>query len=535
MSSYTSSFKAVLAALLMIVAAEFGYSAVAARSPVERSGYLNWNFNEPELFHKALIYAKLRNAAAAKPAIIQVGDSSGLHGIVPAIVEKYVPGLRYENLSCCANTGFDGYYNIAQFMLRHALSIKAVVLYITWNNIALDPAQMGPEVVGGPDRLRNAFGQFSSLTSPPTLAARENVLRSVYTLDRTLNPLASMPFDDRWAALLPAIRDHQGWMMEQDLHRIPSRQAEMLKKLCGDAGRKFGSADSARLTHDIFGRPRSFMEVELSRLAQLTARHHAKLIVMFQPHPCQLAADDEFVSMQRSEIAAIAAEYPNVVVPAAASYEHWSGQMFTSADHLRTGYEDLASRRVGRAVAKALDISFVEKPAAPSVAAPHTVWSMDDFPSPPWRYDNIRLMPKADGGGTVATETATEGWHRVEMTLPDLPAKTYVLSVTFGTKGPRQLSIFMRDLQLPGAQGAVHCNTATGESFANGGVLDWGIEELPGKSFRCLARLTLTKTGGVLGFGLARAGYNTGPYLGDGKSNIVIHGISLSAVDEARQ
>lgn len=170
----------------MIVAAEFGYSAVAARSPVERSGYLNWNFNEPELFHKALIYAKLRNAAAAKPAIIQVGDSSGLHGIVPAIVEKYVPGLRYENLSCCANTGFDGYYNIAQFMLRHALSIKAVVLYITWNNIALDPAQMGPEVVGGPDRLRNAFGQFSSLTSPPTLAARENVLRSVYTLDRTL-------------------------------------------------------------------------------------------------------------------------------------------------------------------------------------------------------------------------------------------------------------------------------------------------------------------------------------------------------------
>ena len=107
--------------------------------PVERSGYLNWNFNESELFHKALIYAKLRNAAAAKPDIIQVGDSSGLHGIIPAIVEKYVPGLRYENLSCCANTGFDGYYTIAQFMLRHAPSIKAVVLYITWNNIALDP------------------------------------------------------------------------------------------------------------------------------------------------------------------------------------------------------------------------------------------------------------------------------------------------------------------------------------------------------------------------------------------------------------
>src|SRR5713101_3574688 len=128
MSSYISSSKALLAALLMIAAAEVGYSAVDTPSPVDRSSYLNWNFNEPELFHKALIYEKLRNAAAARPDIIQVGDSSGLHGIVPAIVEKYVPGLRYENLSCCANTGFDGYYTITEFMLRHAPSIKAVVL-----------------------------------------------------------------------------------------------------------------------------------------------------------------------------------------------------------------------------------------------------------------------------------------------------------------------------------------------------------------------------------------------------------------------
>ena len=173
-------------------------------------------------------------------------------------------------------------------------------------------------------------------------------------------------------------------------------------------------------------------------------------------------------------------------------------------------------------------------PAAAAVAAPRTVWSADAFPSPPWRYDNIQLTPKADGGGIVATETATDGWHRVETTLPDLPAKTYLLAVTFATKGPRQLSIFMRDLQLPGTLGAVHCNAATGEAFANGGVLDWAIEQLPGDSFRCLTRLKLTKTGAVLGFGLARAGYGTGPYLGDGKTNIVIQGISLSAVDEAR-
>ena len=41
---------------------------------------------------------------------------SGLHGIIPRIVDQYLGGLRYENLSCCANTGFEGYYAITEFM-----------------------------------------------------------------------------------------------------------------------------------------------------------------------------------------------------------------------------------------------------------------------------------------------------------------------------------------------------------------------------------------------------------------------------------
>ena len=107
MNSYISSFKAF--------ACRSGDHrprrgrAIPRSTPRRRSNartYLNWNFNSDELFHKVLIYEKLRNALRDHPDIIQVGDSSGFHAIVPRIVDQYLDGLKYENLSCCANTRF---------------------------------------------------------------------------------------------------------------------------------------------------------------------------------------------------------------------------------------------------------------------------------------------------------------------------------------------------------------------------------------------------------------------------------------------
>ena len=92
MNSYISSFKAVLAALAVIAAIEAGYEATAPAAPVERSGYLNLNFNAKEFVHKSLIQEKLINAVQHRPDVIQIGDSSGLHGIIPRIVDQYLGG-----------------------------------------------------------------------------------------------------------------------------------------------------------------------------------------------------------------------------------------------------------------------------------------------------------------------------------------------------------------------------------------------------------------------------------------------------------
>lgn len=519
----------------MIVAAEVGYSAVDDPSAVERSSYLNWNFNERELFHKILIYEKLRNAVAAKPDIIQIGDSSGLHAIVPSIVEQYVPNLRYANLSCCANTGYDGYYTMADFMLRHVPSIKAVVLYIAWNNTIPHPDSLNAAVVGSRDRLRSAFGPMSAIAAPPSLAARADTLRPVYSLGGALNPSGSLPFDRQWPALLSSLRTQQGWMVEQDKHRIPDGQDKLLKSLCSRSGNFDWDDPAGPRVPDILGRPQSYFKVELMRLASLTARHQAELIVMFQPHPCPMRPQDAFIASRQADVAAVMAAYPNVAVPAAPDlFEHWSGQRFTSADHLRTGNEDAASRRLGRALAKALGLPLVEPPAPPSPGAPTPAWSTTDFASPPWRYDDVRLHA-TDGRGAVLTETTTMGWHRLERVLPDLPAKTYVFSVTFGTTGTRQIDIYMRDLKPPADQAVIHCDAKDGAASANGKTLDWAIEELANQRFRCWGKLKLDNTGAVVGIVMSPASGDGGPYQGDGAGSVMLYGVDLSTVEQARR
>jgi hypothetical protein len=89
MSSYISSFKAVFVALAIVGAVETSYAALVPSSPAEASNYLNWNFNSTDTFHKLLINEKLANAVRGRPDVIQIGDSSGLHGIVPSWISTW--------------------------------------------------------------------------------------------------------------------------------------------------------------------------------------------------------------------------------------------------------------------------------------------------------------------------------------------------------------------------------------------------------------------------------------------------------------
>ena len=118
-------------------------------------------------------------------------------------------------------------------MLRHAPSIKAVVLYITWINTPADPAMVQTQIVGGEDRIRNAFGWLAQFTSPASLSARAAILRTVYTLGHMVEPRGQLPFEAQWPDVIQSLRANGGWWAEHDPHHTVRKQTEMLTSLCG--------------------------------------------------------------------------------------------------------------------------------------------------------------------------------------------------------------------------------------------------------------------------------------------------------------
>jgi hypothetical protein len=530
MNSYISSFKAVLAALAVIAAIEAAYVAMAPAEPVERSGYLSLNFNAKEFVHKSLIQEKLINAVQHRPDVIQVGDSSGLHGIVPRIVDQYLGGLRYENLSCCANTGFEGYYAITEFMLRHVPSIRAVVLYTSLNNEARDPANLDAISVGGPERLSSAFGALSPLTTPPTLAARSDIVRPVYTLGGKIDQPGLQPLATTWPEFPKFLRDTRGWRPEGDVHRTPEKHAQAFSALCGPTGeRRMEGPRPEDLVRDITGVARSYTEIELRRLADLAARHKAKLILVFQPYPCAAVAGTLLAAL-KSDIAAVTRDHPNLVVPDRALFEPWPAQRFASADHVRTGYEDTASRRAGRLIARALGLSPVGPNPPPATNAAVPIWSSSDFGSLPWRAEGLSIAPERDGS-VVATETATAGLHHVEAVLPDLPAGRYVASLTFGDDAQRLVFLQFLPTLYPGDAGNFHCSTTDRQVTRSMSVLDADLEELPGHKLRCQGKFILSRSGARFIIGLSKA-EGARAYPGNERSQLKLDGFELSRVDE---
>ena len=224
-------------------------------------------------------------------------------------------------------------------MLRNSPSIKAVVLYISWQNAPQDPARMPTEMVGGDDRMRNALGWMAPFVSPPTLSARGGILgrhiRSVTSLSsRGYYHLIYLRPSRAWLNS----RTNAGWWPEHDTRVSPDKHQRVRTPSVARAVPLHYNDFAQNYTQDAFGSRQSYTQVELRRLANLTARHNAKLVVMFQPYPCP-AIGQSYLAARRADVAAVVADHQNVVVPDPALFEAWPGRWFTSADHLRTGHE----------------------------------------------------------------------------------------------------------------------------------------------------------------------------------------------------
>ena len=280
--------------------------------------------------------------------------------------------------------------------------------------------------------------------------------------------------------------------------------------------------------HDILGAVRSYSDIEFRRLADLAKRYNVKLIVVAQPTPCS-AWGGNVLPRMRSDLAKVAAHYPNVFVPDPSLFEHWPSHWYTTGEHLRVGREEDLSRRAGQYVARALGLPEVDLPRLPKKTEV-PIWSTTEFSSPPWRFDGIKLVPQTSGDGAMLTEEASSGVHEMELLLPDLDVGTYRISAVIGGAMSRKLYFqILSPVKPPYDHTGIHCSTETLLSWRTYAGLDSETEKLPDGKFKCWGKFELLKKGARIAVGFSATEYHTGlAYQGDGKSAFQLHRLELS-------
>jgi len=541
MSSFISSFRPILAAAAAIAIIEAAVYVTLRPTFVERSNYLDWNYASDERFHKLMIYEKLKDFADSAPDIIQVGDSSGFHGVNPDIVMQHLNGMTYVNLSCCANTGYDGYYSIAEFMFRRNPGIKALVLYVSLNNLPQLKLITGDEVAGGAERIRDSFVAPWAYLSPPSLALRRAVTDAVYSLGGLVRPRSEgLSQDDMVRDMTKSVRQHRGWWAEHDPRRAGQKFEDYWRRLCGDTGIRSSNDNARYYVRDLLLRRESFPLSTFGGFADLAARHGAKLAIVFHPYPCA-GLTGNFLDARRAEIKSLETAHDNVIVLPDRMLEHWPMEEFTAASHLRTGYDTVDSHRVGRLLAAALGVTPAaanvrEASSDPTAAAADSVpvadsatpslWSSDRFDAGAWRADGVSMPSGATATDPSEafqlTETTEDGFHRIETTIDGVsPEVPYVFSMIAKPVGQRALRIEMRDKTTAGRAGVVDCNMAALHANRQGDALDADMDVLPDGWYRCWGSMAFGGRAVVFGIDVMTE-QQDGAYAGDGQSGLLL-------------
>lgn len=346
MSSSILPFRAWIAALLALVAIESAVYAVYRPSEFDRTNFLQFSFAKDETPQRLFTFHKLAEFAESSPTIVQVGDSSGFYGIEPAAVMRYLPpDVSYLNMSCCANLGYRGYYNIFQFMAERNDSIRYLVLHITPYTMPRPDLWDSDGAALWQDSSLRVFGNdlYHEFISPwrmlhlPSLAFRREVTDRVYYLNGLFNrldrPLLNNP---TYLEFLKLYKTTRGWMPEPD-DRVYVASTE-----CKVEQPEF--LDLPRFTR------KTYLEEILETYAAQANRYRAVLVIVFQPVACTLGTGRGSAKV-REGIERFKLKHPEVEIPFPL-IETWSNEKFSTPPHVKREYTNELSDRLGRTMAE---------------------------------------------------------------------------------------------------------------------------------------------------------------------------------------
>jgi hypothetical protein len=503
MASFASALRPFAIALGVIALTEAVFGLALRPNIVERT-----KFNLLDRFHSTVIFGKLGEFADSSPDIVQVGDSTGFHGVRPDAVMRYLGGLKYLNLSCCAGMGYQGYYGIADFMLRRKPSIKAVVLYIGLRNLPRADLIAGQHQLG--EFIQTSLTTPLAHLSPPTVAVRQRIVDAMERKGQT--KIDAIFTDD----LKDSTREHNGWWPEHDRRLGGEKRVEYWHQACGATG-VLAQNDDERF-YDV--NKQSYMLTEFQRFATLTARHGAKFVVMFQPYSCR-GLEGSMLEARRNEIRTLLKRNPNMLVFPEGMLELWPAEKFVTAEHLRVGYDEENFQRVGKLLAP---VFAVEPRTDGDQTEGETTHSALLPAVSGWMRAGVAVQPDDSAGAHKLIESTGRGGHNIETKLGGLtPGRTLVLSFpakAFGARG-----IFV-EVQTPGRRGGGYCDLHGATAQRDGDMFDAGIDPQPDGWARCWVALPIDAPEASLRLSLMNERLDPA-YAGDGTSGATVGAIEL--------
>ena len=332
MSSYISSFKSIFIAFVFIIIIEIILSALP------NQGYANRQFLEFSLFRntsmqKMIIYEKLEHLATKQADIIIIGDSSSLYNLQPTILHLYLGSVKAVNLSCCADTGFDGYLHIAKYAIKNNPRVKHIILNVTptiKNNASYKLTKS----------IYDNYISWKSYINPPSFKWRiwatnliyyHNSFRDYTYMMRSYSPNTTDKYEnpESFKQIIEHLHSNNGWLspvfdftepMEYHICGFNIQNAEILKK-------------------------------NLEKTYKFSRRHNVRLIILYSPVICIKNNADKSAAML---VDSFKISHQDVLVPLEYG-EFWSKQFFNNRHHLNMLGSMKFSHKVGKELSKYLN------------------------------------------------------------------------------------------------------------------------------------------------------------------------------------
>jgi hypothetical protein len=365
MRSFISHFSAWIAAIVCIVAIEAWFMHAFHPAMAERSNFTSYGLEDnfvPDQMQQSL-YGKLSMRTIDKPDFVQVGDSSGFFGIIPDEVERYLPGMKYLNASCCATQGFNGYLALLRYNLRRFPSIKYMVVYsgilaafpgpLQWRDApkALDMGPVSLKTLG--EKMEKSLNPPWSWLDLPTNSMRQAALQRVFLQREDVRHFVNTP-KGAFEIIIDGLAQRQGYGLEMDHMNVGGFGAD--------------PHPCYTLKYETFFdlktlSTKSYLDAFVEEYVALARDYHVVPIFAFQISPCTDPHSKD-VEAFRANLQRLQQRYPELKVPFDV-IDSYPENDFSVLLHVQRYVAIDTSRRLGRALRQIVrpDDQIVAEPA----------------------------------------------------------------------------------------------------------------------------------------------------------------------------